>query len=224
VGPIGWTCVVLTAVGVAAQLLFRARGHLLGEGLTKLLSSTCFLVLVVVCADGRWEGPPAWIAVGLVASFLGDGFLIGRGRAWVGPGLAAFLLAHLAYLAAAAPLVDLARVSPLGLTLVLGGALIAGAHTFVLIRPRLGPLLLPAFVYTVILGLMTVVMVCAWLSAPSRPGRTLLAVGAVAFLISDVAVARQRFTEAGYKTRVWGLPSYYGAQVLFAIAAGRLGA
>ena len=43
-----------------------------------------------------------------------------------------------------------------------------------------------------------------------------VAVGALAFTASDVAVARDRFVKNGFQNRAWGLPLYYGAQLLIA--------
>jgi len=145
--------------------------------------------------------------------------MIGRGKRWVLLGLMAFLLAHLAYLAAAAPLVDLGRVPPLGLGLALGGCLVAAGLTTRAALPNLGRLLAPAVVYTLVLTAMTVVALSAWLSEPGHPGRVLLALGAGLFFVSDIAVARQRFVAPSLRTRLWGLPAYYAAQVLFAFAS-----
>jgi hypothetical protein len=45
---------------------------------------------------------------------------------------------------------------------------------------------------------------------------------AVAFYISDVSVARDRFVAPGFGNRIWGLPLYYAAQLLFALSTGWL--
>ena len=47
-----------------------------------------------------------------------------------------------------------------------------------------------------------------------------LPVGAGLFIVSDVAVARQTFVQPGFVNRLWGLPLYYGGQLLLAWAAG----
>ena len=44
--------------------------------------------------------------------------------------------------------------------------------------------------------------------------------GAALFIVSDVAVARQTFVQAAFANRLWGLPLYYGGQLLLAWAAG----
>ena len=38
--------------------------------------------------------------------------------------------------------------------------------------------------------------------------------------LSDLAVARQRFLRTGFVDRLWGLPLYYGAQLVFASTVG----
>ena len=44
--------------------------------------------------------------------------------------------------------------------------------------------------------------------------------GAFAFYLSDLSVARDRFVAAGFVNRVWGLPLYYFAQLCLASSAG----
>jgi uncharacterized membrane protein YhhN len=44
-----------------------------------------------------------------------------------------------------------------------------------------------------------------------------VALGALAFTASDVAVARDRFVQGEFSNRAWGLPLYYGAQLLIAV-------
>jgi hypothetical protein len=42
-------------------------------------------------------------------------------------------------------------------------------------------------------------------------------VGALAFTASDVSVARDRFVQPAFHNRAWGLPLYFGAQLLLAM-------
>jgi hypothetical protein len=42
--------------------------------------------------------------------------------------------------------------------------------------------------------------------------------GAIAFYLSDLSVARDRFVAPGFVNRLWGIPLYYFAQLLFAYA------
>ena len=45
----------------------------------------------------------------------------------------------------------------------------------------------------------------------------LIPTAAVAFMASDVSVARERFIGASLAWRAWGLPLYYAAQLTFAL-------
>jgi hypothetical protein len=52
-------------------------------------------------------------------------------------------------------------------------------------------------------------------SFAARPSLLLLT-GAIGFYLSDLSVARDRFVAPGFVNRLWGIPLYYGAQLLFA--------
>src|SRR5260370_1360898 len=54
-----------------------------------------------------------------------------------------------------------------------------------------------------------------------RRGARRVAVAAVAFSGWDRGVARAGFVAPAFATRLWGLPLYYGAQLLFAFIAGQ---
>jgi uncharacterized membrane protein YhhN len=69
---------------------------------------------------------------------------------------------------------------------------------------------------------MALVAVSAWLTAPTQTGYQLLGAAACLFFVSDISVALQRFNDASFLTRVWGLTCYYAAQVLFALSIGRM--
>ena len=48
------------------------------------------------------------------------------------------------------------------------------------------------------------------------PCGVLVLAGAWGFAISDLAVARDQFVTPGYQNRLWGLPLYFGSQMLLA--------
>ena len=60
-------------------------------------------------------------------------------------------------------------------------------------------------------------VVCA-IGASTAAGDMRLAVAALAFAASDVAVARNRFVAPGFVNRAWGQPLYYLAQLAFALS------
>jgi uncharacterized membrane protein YhhN len=45
-----------------------------------------------------------------------------------------------------------------------------------------------------------------------------LLIGAVMFAVSDIFVARDRFVSPSVANRLWGLPLYYAAQLIFALS------
>jgi uncharacterized membrane protein YhhN len=52
-------------------------------------------------------------------------------------------------------------------------------------------------------------------------GQPAIAIAALAFYVSDLSVALDRFVSPGFVNRAWGLPLYYAAQLLFAWSATR---
>lgn len=108
------------------------------------------------------------------------------------PGLAAFLLAHLAYLAAY--LGDTRRVAPLGL--LIAGTL--GGGLFALLYSRgLGPLLVPIALYSLTISAM-LWRAIARLGVPgiANASRACAALGALLFVSSDAMIGISRFVAA----------------------------
>ncbi len=183
---------------------------------SKLAASGAFLVL----------GMPAlgaspfhtWMVVGLTFGAIGDIALLGRStRAFVG-GLAAFLVGHLAYVVA------FAQIESPAYWFVYGGrlgmiAIAGGAFSLRWLWPHLGKLKVPVVLYVIAIVLMTMgafsVRNVGGLPAPERD---LLALGAVLFFLSDLAVARERFVTRDFKNKLYGLPAYFAAQLLIASA------
>lgn len=169
-------------------------------------------LLLVALALGRWdpEDPFATrMLAGLALCALGDLLLLGE-RSFPA-GLVAFLLGHLGYLAAFASRSPLSEWSPLPLAPLL--AVAAGVGLW--LWPHLGRLRAPVVLYIVAINAMTwgavaTVMAHAvrWTAAP----------GAVLFLLSDLAVARQRFVRRAFVNRAAGLPAYYLGQLLLVMA------
>jgi uncharacterized membrane protein YhhN len=73
---------------------------------------------------------------------------------------------------------------------------------------------MPVQAYFAVIATMTA-LACAVTVAGATP---LVALGAIAFTVSDISVARDRFVQRGFFNRVWGLPLYYFAQVLLALS------
>jgi uncharacterized membrane protein YhhN len=156
----------------------------------------------------RSTGDPysRWILLGLLLSAAGDAFLLSEARRAFLAGLTAFLLAHLAYAAAFAPVSHPA--SP-----VLAGIALATAAALAGLWPSLGAMRVPVMAYATAIGLML------WLA--SGVGRSIVPAGALLFWVSDLLVAKRRFGPASPLDRALGWPLYFAGQYLLAFSIGR---
>ena len=188
---------------------------LVGEGsqkrllvwIFKPLASAGFIALAVTCgAPGSTYG--ALVLTGLVLSLFGDVLLISRSTLHFRLGLVSFLLGHLAYVAAfisLGPEVIWTGLAAIPLTM-------AAVVVFLWLRPNLGKMKVPVLAYVVVITLM-VTFAAGTLNGAGGAVRVL---GAVAFYLSDLGVARDRFVTQGFVNRLVGLPLYYGGQLLLA--------
>jgi uncharacterized membrane protein YhhN len=124
-------------------------------------------------------------------------------------GVFAFLAGHVAYSAAFLT----QPIDPIGLA---AGAVLLAIVVGAVLR-WIGPMLpagmvWPVRVYMLVIGLMSA-LACGVTAAG---GPWAVAIGALAFTASDVSVARDRFVRHEFVNRAWGLPLYYGAQLLIA--------
>jgi uncharacterized membrane protein YhhN len=143
---------------------------------------------------------------------VGDVLLIPARREIFMAGIGAFLLGHLAYGAA-----FLARGVEIHWALV---ALVPLAVVAWLVRRWLGPhvparMAIPVQAYIVVITAMVALASGTLGRRPDGEGLA-IAVAAAAFFTSDLAVARHRFVKTHYTNRLWGLPLYYGAQLVLA--------
>jgi uncharacterized membrane protein YhhN len=181
--------------------------------LAKPLASAGFVALALA-RGATASGYGRLVLAALVLGWLGDVLLIPKGaRRAFAAGLGSFLLGHLAFAAA-----FLARgVSAAWLA---GGALVAAAAALPIARwlaPHVPDALrLPVRAYVVVISAM---VACAAGAFGATRDAALL-VGAFAFFLSDLAVARERFVAKGFSNKLWGLPLYYGAQLLLAWTVG----
>ena len=59
-------------------------------------------------------------------------------------------------------------------------------------------------------------MVACAVGTFAHAGGAALLTGALMFFVSDLAVARERFVTNTFTNKAWGLPLYYGGQLLLA--------
>lgn len=203
-GPIALCVAAVTGLLVAEQ-----RGSRNGLWLTKPIASAAFVWLGL--ESGALDTTYGqFVLAGLVLCMLGDLLLIPLGRAGIfRAGLFAFLLGHVAFSAAFVT----RPLSSVGL--VAAGASLA-VFIYLVMRwlRRYVPsdMVVPVRAYMVVIGAMSA-LACAVTTAG---GPWQVAAGALAFTASDVAVARDRFVRHEFMNRAWGLPLYYGAQLLIA--------
>jgi uncharacterized membrane protein YhhN len=173
---------------------------------TKAGASLCFVAL------GFLARASAPVLVALVLALAGDLLLVPRGspRA-LRAGIVAFLLAHVALLAAfalRAPDLGWGAASLVALGAI--GILVARA-----LWTRVPPTLRgPVAAYVAVVTLM----VAGAAAAAGGAGPRWLAVPALAFWANDLLVARDRFVERRAWHRAVGLPLYYGAMAAFALS------
>ncbi len=177
----------------------------------KLTASSGFL-LVALGEGARGSTYGRWILVGLALSWIGDAALLGRSDRMFLLGLGAFLLGHAAYIEAFLS----TDLNPTIATAAVGIAwLVVAIQVARWLWPGVpGSMRGPVMLYMVVISAMVL------LSGPAGVGRSspLLPAGAIAFAVSDIAVARNRFVAPGFGNRAWGLPVYYLGQLLLAFS------
>jgi len=204
-----WAPYLTCVLAVAGLLWAEFRGSRRGLWIAKPLASLAF-VWVGIAAGALGTGYGQLVLAALLACLLGDLLLIPLGRPGVfRAGVFAFLVGHLLYSAA-----FLSR--PLDAFGLAAGAVLLAVVIGGVFR-WLGPLLPrdmagPVRVYMVVIGVMSA-LACGVTAAG---GSWAVAAGALAFTASDVSVARDRFVRHEFLNRAWGLPLYYGAQLLLA--------
>jgi uncharacterized membrane protein YhhN len=182
------------------------------ERIAKPAVMACLIVAVLL--DDPGASPARWLLVAaLAASGVGDWLLLPSGR--FTPGLVAFLVAHLAYLAIfiQEPLssggLALGLLAAAVVMVMVGRVILAGAART---DERL-----PVAIYLVVISAMAV--------AATGSGSVPAAVGAWLFVASDAMLGWDRFVgtpavtaDADARRRVLVMVTYHAAQVVLTIA------
>lgn len=202
----------VTVLAVVALLVGERRRQLPLKAASKAIASCGFLAAAALHgADDTPYGRAVLAALAL--SLVGDLCLLSSASRWFLGGLVAFLLGHLGFAGAFV----LAGVAPVGVGV---GAAAVGALLPLVARWLLPhvppPMKVPVLAYMVVISAM--VALAAGLVAAT--GEPIFLVAAVAFFVSDLSVARERFVASSFGNKLWGLPLYYGAQLLFAASVG----
>ena len=149
------------------------------------------------------------VLAALVLSWIGDVLLMSARSAVFLAGLGAFLLAHVAFGAAFCLRGEAWPWTAGALALLILPAAIVSRW----LRPHLpAEMRVPVHAYIAVITAMLALAVGT--AAAGSPA--LILVGALAFYLSDLSVANDRFVRPGFLNRLWGLPLYYAAQLCLA--------
>lgn len=209
-----WLWPVLCALAVLLLLRAQTRGWPRWRVAAKLAASAAFLAWAWSLGAAQTAlGPGLLVALALGA--LGDALLLGAGRAAFVGGLLAFLLGHAVFVAVFVQAGLDAAVLPA--TALAALALVGGVARW--LWPWLPPALrLPVTAYFAVIAALLAVAAAHALAPPPTLRAGMAALGALAFAVSDLAVARDRFVhpDTPHRDARWGLPLYYAAQLLLA--------
>ena len=174
----------------------------------KPLASAGFL-LAALAAGARDSQYGHVVLVALALGMLGDVLLIPAASATFLAGLASFLLGHLAF-ALAFVVRGVSAPAMFGAAALLA---LPAALSWRWLAPHVPTKMrAPVVAYIAVIS----IMVAAAAGTLGTPGGGVILVGAVMFFVSDLAVARQRFVERTPWNKLWGLPLYYGGQLVLA--------
>jgi uncharacterized membrane protein YhhN len=202
-----------TAINLSVLCLGFAAANVLadrkGSGplvlITKIAASTSFLLLGAFGVGSSNYGN--FVVAALAFSWIGDVLLVSRTKTALIAGIGAFLIAHLAYTAAFSTM----SLNAWGFA----AGLIAWSLVAVLLILWLWPRLDEHYRMAVAVYSVAIVLMVSFAAAMLSP---LIAVAACMFAVSDISVARDRFIDHSVSNKIWGIPLYYLAQVLFALS------
>lgn len=197
----------------ASALVAIAAGLGLLPGAVLFAAKPLTTVLLIVHAARRGADEPVarrWILAGLALSLVGDIALLWPKQGFL-PGLIAFLLAHLAYIAAFHRRARFgARWQPFAVY-----ALVAVAVLIVLWPGIPAALVVPVLLYVACLGSMAAQSAVVWRVARGTAGEALArsgAIGGALFMLSDALLAFNKFAAPLPMASLLVLGSYWAAQ------------
>jgi uncharacterized membrane protein YhhN len=202
------------SVSVSALLTIRAEYKGSRRQVYVFKPLTVVLVILIALQNKFAAAPPLYkqlVVAGLVCSLAGDVFLMLPRERFVA-GLACFLVAHVCYIAAFA--------AGGGRTFSwLGAGVLAlyGALMLRLLWPRLGKLKAPVSVYVAAILLMAWQALNRWMMVGDAGSASAFA-GAVLFVVSDSALAWNRFRAEFKSAQGFVLGTYFAAQLLIALS------
>ncbi len=177
----------IAALGLATLYLFA--GPLLPDIVwlkAAVKGAVCPLLALALWSARGGDMDATRLSLALLFSAAGDVFLaVDRVGLFV-PGLASFLVAHLVYLWQFVARRPRPFMLPPARKLVALGIVAGIGVMLVLLTPGLGKLLVPVYAYIAAIAAMA-------LAATALPGRPLVMLGALSFMISDSLIALDKF-------------------------------
>lgn len=153
------------------------------------------------------------VCLGLMFSTVGDICLMLPSDRFVA-GVVSFLVAHLCYIVAFSPGVEL--VFSLGASVPF---MAVGALVLFMLWPHLGKMKWPVLAYVLVIMTMAGQALARWVQL-GPPRAWLAVVGAILFILSDAILAWSRFRRVYRASRAVNLSTYYLAQWLIALSVG----
>jgi len=179
----------------------------------KPLTTIILLLLAVLSSTAHGSRYQLAIVIGLACSLAGDIFLMLPRDRFVA-GLASFLVAHLAYVAAFTAGVPIGTDPALLIPLLIAAVVLLG-----FLWSSLGSFRIPVLLYA---GTILLMVWRAWgrSRALPSPGALVAAAGATLFMVSDAVLALNRFHRPFRSAQALIMGSYVAAQTLIGISVG----
>ncbi len=176
--------------------------------------ATLLILLVALIASPADPLYQALIVAGLICSLAGDMFLMLPGNKFV-PGLLSFLLAHLCYIGA-----FIAEGGPRASWWLL--PCLAYLVVFMrLLWPHVGALRVPVLAYGIVISAMLWQAIERAAATPGSNATHSAALGAALFVLSDSALAWNRFAHRFRAAQLLVLGTYWAGQLLIALSVSR---
>lgn len=203
VGPL------LTLLACPIFMLATQKEHQVGIWIFKTLAALGFIITALECG-ALTTSYGTIIFIGLILCLGGDVLLIPKSNSIFLMGIGSFLLGHVAFAIAFANAgthmqTNLIAAVPMG---------ILGLLVLKWLGPHLDGLMkkaVPAYILAI------TIMVVLAIGCAIQHNAPWVAIGAIGFMLSDLAVARERFVASGFINKIWGTPLYFGAQVIIAM-------
>jgi len=205
--------VFVTGAACLALVVLLLLNYSAPAAVAKFIASTAFIGIAL--RSGAWASTYGrLILLGLAFSWFGDMFLVGSSQLAFLSGLSAFLIAHVAYVAA---FVRHGYHRGWVLAAVLPVTAVA-ITVFLWLEPYTpAELAIPVRAYITVISLMVIFAI----GTRGRSGSLFIVTGAVLFFLSDLSVAALRLVQTDYPTFVLGLPFYYAGQICLALSSSQ---